>query len=264
MALTPPHYIGALSHTWSLATEEQFYLVWPLLLAVLLPRFGERAVLVVAICGSMASAAERLWLWRDGVGEWRVYFGADTHADALLVGCALAVLLRTHGSRRRPVAGLLLLSGTCALSLTTGFTAGVIVPTVVPLMTAGVIACAVDGARALTWRPLRLVGERSYGLYLWHYPVAILVELVVGRAWLPQLVVMVPVAWCLTLVSWHVVERPFLRMKDRPSGPPAPSELRRTADEPAHPRHPCPPGLPDAVSLVSVGRRSRTRAKMRA
>lgn len=232
MVVVPEHYIGALSHTWSLATEEQFYLLWPLLLVALLPRFGERGVLIVAIIGSIASTLERWWLWNDGLGEWRIYFGADTHADALLVGCALAVLMRRHGSRHQPILALLLLTATSALSFATGFAAGVIVPTLVPLMTAGVIACVVDGSRALTWNPLRLVGQRSYGLYLWHYPVAILVELAAGRAWLPQLLIMVPTAWLLTLISWHFVEQPFLRLKDKTP------ESADPAFEPAHGRTP--------------------------
>jgi len=94
MALDPANgslVMGPLAPTWSLGVEEQFYLVWPLVLGWMLAhrvRIGG-----VVISGIVASAAWRVWLSYEGVHPWRIYCATDTRADALLIGCLLAVLL---------------------------------------------------------------------------------------------------------------------------------------------------------------------------
>ena len=99
-----------LTHTWSLAVEEQFYLVWPLVVLAVLHlagsfRRGVRAVLAVAAVGAMASAVEMAVLFRPGGNTTRIYFGTDTHAQSVLVGAVLACLL-TLVARRRGVGGM--------------------------------------------------------------------------------------------------------------------------------------------------------------
>ncbi|MGC9960321.1 MAG: acyltransferase family protein [Acidimicrobiales bacterium] len=101
-----------LQHTWSLAIEEQFYLVWPLIVLGILRlagRFrpddsgrsrGLKALLVLAVAGSVASAAEMSWLFHGGGGLNRVYYGTDTRAQGLLAGAALSVGLALW--RERP------------------------------------------------------------------------------------------------------------------------------------------------------------------
>jgi peptidoglycan/LPS O-acetylase OafA/YrhL len=203
---------GALGHTWSLAIEEQFYLVWPLLFIGLM-RFGRRAVFVVALLGSVLS-----FLWRDAlfghVSSWRIYAGTDTRADGLLIGCALAVvvpLLARHWAWR--VAGWVGALMLFATVTTKGhFNYDVMAPLRTSLGTALMIAAVVLGGR---WRilksaALRWVGRRSYGLYLWHVPVVLLLY----RINLPAavlLVIYVGAASALTVASWRLIERPFLR-----------------------------------------------------
>ncbi|HEY5110274.1 MAG TPA: acyltransferase, partial [Acidimicrobiales bacterium] len=103
-----------LTHTWSLAVEEQFYLVWPLVVLAVLHvagsfRRGVRVLLAVAAVGVVASVVEMGVLFRPGANPTRIYFGTDTHAQSVLIGAALACVLTLVARRRdrpgAPVAG---------------------------------------------------------------------------------------------------------------------------------------------------------------
>ncbi len=90
-----------LTHTWSLAIEEQFYLVWPLIVLVVLKYSrGLKVLLGVCIVGALASASEMALLYRPGMNTTRLYYGTDTHAQSLLVGATLAVVLAMVASKR--------------------------------------------------------------------------------------------------------------------------------------------------------------------
>src|ERR687886_1892219 len=90
-----------LLHLWSLAIEEQFYLVWPPLLLLLLRRWEKRGALVVALAGSLASAVLMALLFRPGADPSRVYYGTDTRAAGLLFGAALACVWAPWRDRER-------------------------------------------------------------------------------------------------------------------------------------------------------------------
>ena len=94
----PPDYLG---HTWSLGIEEQFYLMWALLLATM-GGYASRgwSVLTMALAGALASMLWMLWLHTTGAGPVRLYNGLDTRAMALLSGCALASWLHTRQLRQ--------------------------------------------------------------------------------------------------------------------------------------------------------------------
>ncbi|HUD16171.1 MAG TPA: acyltransferase, partial [Acidimicrobiales bacterium] len=197
-----------LTHTWSLAIEEQFYLVWPLVVLGLLKLTKNlRVLLAVCVLGALASAVEMAVLYHPGTDPTRLYYGTDTHAQCLLVGAALAVGLAMIAQRRRlrgtvPVSprptggdpgwaatshrirvGLAIAGGAGAVatgvlwwrvSYTGSFLwrGGFLVAAA---STAAVLACVVCSQRswvatALSVAPLRYLGRISYGLYLWHFP----------------------------------------------------------------------------------------------
>jgi peptidoglycan/LPS O-acetylase OafA/YrhL len=154
-------------HTWTLSIEEQFYVAWPLLLSLLL-LMRRRWALYAVVAGFVASTALRYFFapWAEDRALW----GTDTRADALLAGCAVALLL-TQRLIRLPSAaqvaavaafGITVIIGTPPVLLSGGLT-------VIALSSAVlVLGVATTPWSLLSWTPLRWVGSISYGLYLWH------------------------------------------------------------------------------------------------
>ena len=234
--------LGPLEHTWSLSVEEQYYLLWPMVLVALLRRVHRRQRLIALVgLGVIASASWRVQVWR-GASSWeRPYSGLDTRADALLIGSALALiatmdLLPDSETAKR----VLRIASTVATLVLVWFI--VVAPidadfmylggfTLVAIAAAVVIAQVLVGLpkginRVLTSAGLVWVGRLSYSLYLWHIPVAAGVYLGVDRGAVPAAAA-IPVKIGLSLIaatlSFYFVERPCLRLKSRfrtPSAPP--------------------------------------------
>ncbi|UIX31754.1 acyltransferase family protein [Streptomyces sp. GQFP] len=223
---------SALSHTWSLGVEEQFYLAWPLLLLFLLRHTTARKVLawVAALC--VLPLLWRLALW-DPTAAHRIYNGPDTRADQLLIGALLAVLLarlRADDPRlallRRWANRLcwpaLALLGLIAWQIPIAgasawnpvwYTAGFMVAAVLSATVVAALDLAPGSwpSRLLSLAALAWVGRNlSYGMYLWHYPVIrLLSDLgVTDDHLLPAGLAATGVA---ALVSYVVVERPMSR-----------------------------------------------------
>ena len=198
--------IGLLGHTWSLAVEEQFYLLWPAVLLFGLHfgglRFGRTIVVVALLALVFLDLPYRLWL-DLGNGFMHVFVGTDSRGDALLLGCVLALL----ETRWRPSMGWLGLLGVGLLAASWPGDPGLGVQMLFIPAAAIAGTLAVAGCPSiLAWRPLMYIGKISYGLYLWH-------GLVIW--WHLPWLVAVPLSIGIAIVSFHVIEQPFLGLKDR-------------------------------------------------
>lgn len=219
-----------LQHLWSLAVEEQFYLVYPVLLAVLLRVLPLRVAGVLVAGGALASAGWMAWLYDPAVDPSRVYYGTDTRVAGLLVGASLAFLWQPWRLRWRDdgdmprIHTLFSGAGFVALFMLSVFylTVDAYQPglylgglLVVALTTAALIAVVVfPGAtalhRVLAWSPLVWVGVRSYGIYLWHFPIMMLTRpgLDVPLAGVPLLMMQGTLTLVLAELSYRFVEVP--------------------------------------------------------
>lgn len=185
-----------LRHTWSLAIEEQFYIVFPLLLVALLgrARLGLGRLRALLLVGALGSAGLMAVVFEPLADPSRAYYGTDTRMQALLLGAVLAlvpaltrpatpVYSRLHGRLVRlpgsGLAGWLALAGLLVLFVTARelspwmYRGGFLL---VAVLSAVVIASVLRAPRStlgriLSWRPVVAVGVVSYGLYLWHWPV---------------------------------------------------------------------------------------------
>lgn len=221
---TPP-FMGAM---WSLAVEEQFYLIWPLVIVWAYrgrtTAAARRLMWIVAAGAAAVSAVECLALYPTHTNQVRIYFATDTRAQGLLIGALVA--LAWHTGRRLDVRS----SRACAI-------AGLLIIAVVALRVADSNPFRVNGAftvlaaataavvlhvlweptsaiaRGLQWSPLRWVGRRSYALYLWHAPIATFLYAVPGSAastrfgW-PGYVGGIALSFVLAELSWRLVEQP--------------------------------------------------------
>jgi len=215
-----------LQHLWSLAVEEQFYLFWPLLLMGSLKLLGRRYTVVLTVLLALASTALMWGLYDPNQDPSRVYYGTDTRAATLLVGALLAFAWPLGGFRdevsRRAArvldgVGCVALLAVLALFVRVQdydpwlYRGGFLL---VALCTAVLIAVVVHPAsflgRALGTRMLRWIGVRSYGIYLWHWPVMMLSRPGIDVPWRGTFVVLAQIAVTVGLaaLSYRYVEMP--------------------------------------------------------
>lgn len=226
-----------LTHFWSLSIEEQFYVVWPLLL-LLMYKLGakkqtmSRVVLVLAA----VSALEMALLYDPQGDPSRIYYGTDTRAMSLLIGVWLAFMWPSAAFGEEPsvdkrntatwigfnVAGVAALAGLVAIVVfTNGFSAfpyrgGILLTSVLSAVLIAALAVPKTWvARLFELTPLVWIGKRSYGMYLWHFPILLLttnVNSTTGVPWWMR-IVQIALVFIISELSFRFVEDPIRKGK---------------------------------------------------
>ena len=228
--------VGFFDHTWSLTIEEQFYLLWPPLLVLLLTlRVRRPVILAVVALGILCPTWLRFELWQGLPSVKRLYYGLDTRFDALLIGCLVALVASWDliPRSRRVLHAIQVSAAVSAVVLAVCVATmeeesrltyqglGSLALVACACLVLHVVYCPSRLSRLLLEnRPLVWVGRISYGLYLWHFP--ILNGMLnptrmakVGITGAGLLTVRFAIAFLIAALSFWLIERPFLRLKRR-------------------------------------------------
>jgi len=221
-----------LLHTWTLAIEEQFYLFWPIIVVVVLKvTRSPRVLFMVAVIAVVASATEMALLFHSGADPSRVYYGTDTRAQDILTGAALGILLfrrpKVESERTRITCSWMAaaamavfalewagINGSSDLPYRGGF---LLADVMVALVICGV-TMSPNGlpARVLSFGPLTFVGRISYGLYLWHWPIFLVLDKArTGLEGWSLFALRLVATFVIAVISWYLVETPVRRMTFR-------------------------------------------------
>jgi peptidoglycan/LPS O-acetylase OafA/YrhL len=215
-----------LDHLWSLAIEEQFYLVWPwLLLGGIWVLRSRKGMALLTLMLAVLSA----WLmgrsYHPGLDPTRVYEGTDTRAFGLLIGAALAMVWGVQIPARGPrltrlldalgiagLVGILILVWRTSVFSTFLYPQGFVL---LALATAVLVAAVANPASrlgpVLGWGPLRWIGVRSYGIYLWQWPIIVFASPAQTTFNLPRAAAEVAGTLLVASLSWRFVEEPIRR-----------------------------------------------------
>ena len=221
-----------LTHLWSLAIEEQFYLLWPLIVLGLfrIGRGTRRALWIGTILGILGSQIAMSALYTD-TNPSRAYYGTEARAHTILIGCLLALILRAKPDLPARAGKILQAFGVVTLgAIVIAFNRGrasalyfnggsLAFAIAVAVVIATAIAPTGVLRRTFAVPVARYVGRISYGLYLWHWPVIVfMTEPRVGLSDNALNLARVAVTFAITAASFHLIEQPILHRRGRTAG----------------------------------------------
>lgn len=217
-----------LQHMWSLAVEEQFYIIWPVLMLLALkfvPSKGKLAVLILLL--SFVSTEAMAFMFTPNEDPSRVYFGTDTRAFSILLGAALAIVwpsaklsanVTSDLKRTLNIAGILSLLALLLMMVVIQedgsflYYGGMYLASAV---TAVLIAVIVHPASSIgklfSFKPLLWIGARSYGIYIWHFPIIVLLGIAVKTENIStaKIILALVLTFILSFLSWKYIEDPI-------------------------------------------------------
>lgn len=216
-----PGPVWFLAHFWSLSIEEQFYLIWPASLVLLLKRTPKTVTLVVAGL-IIFLILFKAGMYLSGASPKRLYYGSDTRADAILMGCLLSLTLhwgffpsviKRHSLALSRIAWLVIAAFAFLVHWNNGSVLYLGGFTLVSLSASVIIVRLMFVPDRVLSNPLLVwIGKRAYGLYIWHWPIYLLAAAITKDY-------VVPVALVGTFgfaaISYRYIEEPFLRLKHR-------------------------------------------------
>ena len=222
-SLAPQTALGALRHTWSLAIEEHFYLLWPpVLLFLLKSGLSRRGLLIFTTSLAVVLCLHRALLFDTGVSPARTYYAFDTRADSLLIGCAAGIAVSWGFVKSFNRLNVLAVALIVVSLIATDFASPIMHEggfTILAATTALLLINLVSGQtgtfnKLMETRPLVWIGKISYGLYLWHYPVFKWIKYA-NAPWPVKLALALLGTFAVASVSFYLLERPLLRLKKR-------------------------------------------------
>ncbi|KEK24594.1 acyltransferase family protein [Bacillus gaemokensis] len=220
--------LSPLNHFWSLAVEEQFYVIWPFVIALAFRYIKKQSRIVwFIIFGVAASALAMGMMYEPGADPSRIYYGTDTRAFSLLIGAVLAFIWpsRRLAYKILPPARLVLdiIGGISLIIILVMFwktnqydpflyRGGMVLLSVATaLLVANLAHPASRITKFLKFRPLRWMGVRSYGIYLWHYPIITLTnpQVSTGEFQLTRAILQFILIIFVAQISWKFIENPI-------------------------------------------------------
>ena len=220
--------MSPLNHFWSLAVEEQFYVVWPFIISLAFYYIKKKSrIILFIILGAAMSALAMAILYEPGVDPSRIYYGTDTRAFSLLIGAALALIWPSSRLANKiiPKARLILdvVGGIALIIILVMFWKTnqydpflyrggmVLLSLATALLVANLAHPASRIAQFLRFRPLRWMGVRSYGIYLWHYPIITLTNSGVnaGEFSFTRAILQFVLIIAAAQISWKFIENPI-------------------------------------------------------
>ncbi len=217
------NWLGPLTHTWSLAIEEQFYLVWPVVMLVALRYVRNRPLALILLLVAVTIELARAVAWTNGVPWIRLAYGTDLQADGLLLGCALAIIMHTRPIHLPNLVRPIALAGLVAIAFAVPDPAYRFAGnTLAVLLSVALVAALVSSSGkdpVFNNRSLGYLGLISYGLYLWHFPILWFLGFTDSRPYPgPALAVVgVVLSVAVAVASYVWVEQRFRRPKARVS-----------------------------------------------